>query len=411
LSLGETKALVPVDLVPETASDFPEFRGRQRDGVAYGPALARDWKSSPPRLLWGYPVGGGYAAFAVSGNTAVTIEQRHKREVVVCYDTNTGQELWIYSYPALFSEWRGGDGPRATPTISGSDVFSLGATGRLVCLDRGTGGEKWVTDTLKDNANLTWGMSGSPLVYGQVVVVNPGTQKDSAAGRALVAYDRNTGQEVWQAGNNPAAYCSPMLVTLAGQRQILIFDGKGLAGHEAATGKELWRYPWETMEGINVAQPLLLEGDRLFISSGYNKGCSLLQVSQKNGSWSAAPVWAKETSLALRCRFTSPVAYQGFIYGLDEGILVCLDPSTGKARWKGERYGNGQVLRYEDLLLVLSETGKLALVEANPEKPHELGRFPALEGDKTWNTPALANGKVYVRNHKERACFDLRMQK
>src|SRR5262249_25050083 len=157
---------------------------------------------------------------------------------------------------------------------------SLGATGTLVCLDLTTGQVQWSINILEENDNVRWGMSGSPLVYDQVVVVNPGKQKESAAGRALVAYDRRTGKPVWSAGNTPAGYSSPMLTTLAGRRQILVFDGTGLGGYDADKGTELWRIPWETMNGINVAQPQVLEGNRVFISAAYGMGCAMVEVSE-----------------------------------------------------------------------------------------------------------------------------------
>ena len=390
-------------------SDYPEYRGTLRDGIVHGPLLARDWTLSPPRKLWRQPVGGGYASFAVVGNVAVTIEQRRDKEAVVCYDTATGRERWIHAYDADFSERMGGEGPRATPTIKDGDVYSLGATGMLVCLDAATGKPKWSVNILKkdenseENINVQWGMSGSPLVYDKVVVVNPGKQSPATAGKALVVYDRTTGQPVWSAGDTQAGYSSPMLATLAGQRLVLLFDGKELGGYDAAKGTKLWHHPWKTDFDINVAQPVVLPGDRVFISSGYGKGCAMLKTSDAGGQWSVKELW-KNT--LMRCRFTSPVEYKGHLYGLDEGILACLDAETGKRTWKDGRYGNGQLLLSDGLLVILSEEGDLALVEAKPDAYQELGRMSALKG-RTWNHLALADGKAYVRNHLEMACYDL----
>ena len=235
--------LEPLLVPSDDPQDFPEFRGRRRDGVIHGLALSRDWQTNPPRLMWRQPVGGGFGGFAVAGNAAITLEQRRNQETVVCYDTKTGRERWLYPYEALFEDVQGGNGPRATPTIAGTEVFSLGAAGRLVCLDLLTGQERWATDILQNNPNIKWGMAGSPLVYDRVVVVNPGAQREQARGRALVAYDRATGKQVWTSGETPAGYSSPMLATFAGCRQILIFDGKGLGGYDAGTGKELCATP------------------------------------------------------------------------------------------------------------------------------------------------------------------------
>jgi outer membrane protein assembly factor BamB len=401
---SDAKALSPIRLDEGKPEEIPEFRGRKRDGVVTGPSLQRDWRSRPPRLLWRQPVGGGYSGFAVAGNVAVTLEQRGPEEVVVCYDTATGRERWRYPYPAHFAETLGGEGPRSTPTLSQGDVFSLGATGVLVCLNGNTGAPKWSVNILEGNDNIIWGMAGSPLVYDKLVVVNPGVQTKSLSDKALVAYDRSTGKPVWSAGNRRAGYSSPMLATIADKREILLFDGEGLGGFDAKTGKELWQFKWdETMNGINVAEPIVLDGDRVFISSGYGIGCALVQVSRSGDQWSAKEIWKNK---AMRCRFSNPVLYKGDIYGLDEGFLACLDPKTGKRKWRGGRYGHGQLLLSGDLLVILSETGQLALVEAKPEAYREVASFPAIEG-KTWNYLALMDGKAFVRNHLEMACYDL----
>jgi outer membrane protein assembly factor BamB len=395
----------PVDL-SERPTDYPGYRGRECDGLIHGPDLARDW-NTPPRQLWRHPCGGGYAGFAVAGNGAVTIEQRGDREAVVCYDTDTGLERWVYDYPAHFKEQMGGEGPRATPTIAGGDVYSLGAEGKLVCLDGATGKLKWQVNVLEDNDNIQWGMSSSPLVYDRFVVVDPGNQKNTAKYGTAAAFDRQTGELVWKSGTARASYSSPQLFTLAGKRQLLLFDGEGLAAYDPEKGTGLWRHPWKTNPPVNVAQPIVLPGDRVFVSSHYGLGCAMLQVSlDYSGNWAVKELWKKMT---MRCRFTSPVAddqYQN-LYGLDEGVLVCLDPKDGSRKWRGGNYGHGQLLRAGDLLVIQAEDGDLVLVAVNGDGGHELGRFAALKGH-TWNYPALADGKVYVRNDHEMACYDLR---
>jgi outer membrane protein assembly factor BamB len=398
----------PIELADHPGFDFPEYRGRNRDGAIVIPVwLPEIPKRGYKQADWRHYVGGGYSGFVVVGNVAVTLQQRGENEAVVCYDRYTGGERWQYVYPAHFSERLGGDGPRATPTIYQGDIFSLGATGMLVCLNGSTGDPKWSVNILERNRNVTWGMAGSPLVYDEVVVVNRGAQTEAASGTALIAYDRRTGKPVWSAGSRRAGYSSPMLAMLGGMRQILLLDGEALAGFDSKTGKELWQFKWdETLNGINVAQPLVLDDDRVFISSGYGIGCALVQVTRSADKWSAKQLWKNK---AMRCRFSSPVAYQDFIYGLDEGFLVCLDPKTGQRKWRQGRFGHGQMLRCGGQLAILSETGEMVVLEANAQGYRELGRFQALEG-KTWNYPCLAHGMLFVRNHLEMACYNVKFR-
>jgi outer membrane protein assembly factor BamB len=397
-----------ISLVSQDLNDFPEYRGRNRDGVIHGVSL-ESFDKDKVRQIWRQPCGGGYAGFAIAGQGAVTIEQRGGEEVVVCYEAATGKECWTYPYPAHFKETMGGPGPRATPTIADGDVFSLGATGVLVRLDGSRGKEKWKVNILENNDNVYWGMSGSPLVYDKVVVVNPGVQRESAKGRAVIAYDRETGKEVWAAGGAKAAYSSPMLTTLAGRRLILIFDTDGLAGYDATNGEEvLPHYPWKTDNDINVAQPLVLPDDRLFITSGYGHGCDLVKVAQNGSTFRPSSVWPNAPSKDMRSKFSNPAYHEGYLYGLDESErLACVDAATGKRQWKDGHYGHGQLLLVGDKLVISSETGQLVLVEANPKAFHELGKFQALKGDKTWNCPAMVGKRVFVRNHEEMACYEL----
>jgi outer membrane protein assembly factor BamB len=318
--------------------------------------------------------------------------------------------LWAYRYPAAYrpadvQEALGGPGPRSTPTIVDGKVYALGATGVLNCLDLTTGKPVWKEspNILGSNKNAIWALSGSPLVYDKFVVVSAGKQRPGDADRTLVAYDRDTGKEIWAKGTHRTGYSSPMLATLGGKRQIVLFDGDGIGGYDAEKGDELWWLKWETNQGINVAQPLLLENDRLLVTSGYGVGSAVLKITEKDGKWSAAPEWQNK---GMKCQFTSPVLYEGHAYGLDMGVLVCVDVKDGNRKWKGGRYGHGQLLRSGDLLLVTSEFGDLALVEATPEEYRELGRIKVFNS-KTWNLPALAGGRVYMRNDEEMACYDL----
>ena len=393
-------------MVETSAHDVLEFRGPRRDGIVEGVKLARDWTAHPPKLVWRQPVGGGYAGFVVAGPLAITIEQRRDKEAIVAYDFDSGRERWVFDYPALFSETAGGDGPRATPTIHQGQVYSLGATGVLTCVDLASGRGVWSVNVLEENgaANLDWAMAGSPLVLGEVVLVNPGNQKGTAESRAIAAYDLATGKRAWAAGEAKAGYASLMLASVAGAQQIIIFDGVGLAGFDAAERVELWRVPWNSQFGINASQPVVVGDDRLFITSA--SGAALVQVAAADaGKWTAEIVWKNNK---LKSSYGCPIVFQERVYGIDESLLACLDLASGRQLWKARsgNYGHGQLLLCGDLLVVLAETGELALVEASPEQFHELGRIQAIDG-KTWNNPTLAGSRILVRNHLEMAAYDL----
>jgi outer membrane protein assembly factor BamB len=391
-----------------TEWDVLEYRGPNRDGVIPGPKLARDWSKQPPQLVWRQPVGGGYASFVVAGPMVVTIEQRRDNEAVVAYDIDTGRELWVHAYPALFSEPLGGDGPRATPTLHAGQVYSLGATGVLACLELATGKPHWSLNVLEENrvTNLDWGMAGSPLVYDEKVLVNPGNQNGSERSRSITTFGLDDGKLRHSGGQAKASYASPMLVTLGGVRQVLVFDGVGLAGFDAADCRELWRTPWKSDFDINAAQPIVLADDRVFISSA--AGSAVYQIKQADGAWSAEQVWRTNR---MKCGYACPIEHGGYIYGIDERLLACLDVTDGAIKWKARagQFGHGQLLRRDDLLLVLGEAGELALVEANSAEYRELGRIQAIEG-KTWNNPALIGRRILVRNHLEMAAYDLPLE-
>jgi outer membrane protein assembly factor BamB len=338
----------------------------------------------------------------------VTIEQRGDSEVVVCYDRASGKERWAHSYPAAFrhSEPMGGDGPRATPTIAAGDVFSLGALGDLVCLEGTNGKPRWKVNIIEDCKArvLRWGMSGSPLVLGERVIVCPGINSDSNAGQAVAAYDRKSGKRLWAAGDKPAGYSSPMKATLCGVEQVLLFDARGLAGIDPHDGAELWRRPWLTGMDMNIIQPLVVPGDRVFISSEASNGGALVQVQREGERWSTEVVWQNR---ALGSKFCNPVYYQGHIYGMSNGWMTCLDARTGERAWRGPQHGHGQILLTGDQMLITTEKlGQLVLAAADPKAYRELGRID-LFGGKTWNTPALAGRHLFVRNHNAMACLEL----
>lgn len=387
---------------PVEASYWTDYRGPRRDGHYDERPILTAWPSGGLRPLWKQPVGGGYASFAIARGRAFTIEQRGDREVAAAYDMATGRELWTDSWTGTFRERMGGDGPRATPTWADGHVYVLGGTGELRSLDEASGRVLWRTNILEDAgaSNLQWGMAAAPLVVDDTLVVLPGGRN----GQSVVAYDRATGRRAWAALDDQQAYASPMLVTLAGVRQILVFSASRLAGLTPDRGELLWEYPWKTSFDINASQPLIVGDDRVFVSTGYGTGAAVIELTPAANGLAVREVWR---NIRMKNQFTSSVLHDGFIYGLDESILACVDASTGDLKWKGGRYGYGQVLLASGHLIVLTEGGDLALVRATPERHQELARHPAIDG-KTWNHPAMSGGHLLIRNISEMAAFDLR---
>ena len=383
--------------------DFPQFLGPWRDGRVEGPRLARDWDASPPKELWRREIGEGWSAFAVAGDAAVTQEQRGEREMVVRYDLASGEMVWSHADVAPFTTSLGGNGPRSTPTIADGRVYTLGPSGLLSALDLVDGALVWQRNILDDHeaANMQWGLSGSPLVMnGRVIVQAAG---EDGSGRQVAAYDRDSGELLWAAGEGRGSYGSPLFATLAGVPQVLAVHGGSVSGHDPATGDVLWSSQWPGGQP-KVATPLVLGEDRVLVSAGYGVGSRVYRFEADGaGGITAEQEWE---SLRLKSKFANMVLYDGVIYGLDDGILAAVDPATGERLWKRGRYGHGQIVLSHGLLVIQTEKGDVVLVEATPDEHRELGRLAAL-GDKTWNPPTLAGNRLLVRNHREAVCYEL----
>jgi len=388
---------VPSVLKP---AEWPGFRGPGRDGVAHGVRINTDWASSPPVPLWHRPIGPGWSSFAVSGDLLYTQEQRGEDEIVACYRVGNGEPIWRHRDKVRFWESNGGAGPRATPTLVNGRVYAFGATGILNALDAGNGSVVWSRDVAADADRKVpmWGFSSSPLVVHDLVVV--------AASGKLVAYDIVTGKPRWLGPDLPGSYSSPHPATIAGVEQILLLTAAGATSVSPADGKVLWQHSWP--EGTTIVQPAMTsDGDVLMNSLSATGGLGIrrLAVAQGAAGWTVTERW---TSTGLKPYFNDFVVHNGHAYGFDGAILSCIDLQDGKRKWKGGRYGDGQLvlLPDQDLLLVVSEEGELVLVKATPDQFTEVARVKAIDG-KTWNHPVLVRDFLLVRNGEEMAAFKL----
>jgi outer membrane protein assembly factor BamB len=401
--------VVPVADIPvnaaETSLNWPGFRGPNRDGVLRGVRIDTDWSSKPPVAIWRRPVGPGWSSFAVRDNFVYTQEQRGNDELVSCYNLTTGKPVWLHKDAARFWESNAGAGPRGTPTLSGDRVYTFGATGIVNALNIRDGSVIWTRNAATDTKTKTpiWGFASSPLVVGDVVIV--------ATAGALIGYDAANGNPRWSGpATDRGGYSSPHLVTIKDVPQVLLMNGEGVTSVNPADGKLLWKYGWE---GDSIVQPALTSDGDVLLGSGSGLGSEVgvrrLAVAHAADAWTTQERW---TSAGLKPYFNDFIVHKDLAFGFDGSNLACIDLKTGDRKWKGESYGHGQIvlLGDQDLLLVVSEKGEVALVKANADQFTELARFKAVEG-KTWNHPVLVGDTLLVRNDREMAAFKLNLAK
>lgn len=399
---------LPVDAtatttVTENEEDWPAFRGRHRDGRLVGYKIKTNWDLSPPKELWRHRIGPGWSSFAIVGDRVYTQEQRGEDEYVVCYDALSGAEVWSHHDATRFMEVIAGAGPRATPTVEAGRLFALGANGRLNCLDAATGKLNWSQDLVADTkaAVPQWGFASSPLIAHGLVIVFAGAPEK----KSVVAYRADTGKLAWTTGEGALSYGSAQLASIDGVDQVLMVTDVGLLAFDPEAGGELWRHSWLAKDIARVVQPALI-GDRdVLIGTGMGLGTRRIRVEHNGNEWKTEEIW---TSREIKPYYNDLVISGEHLYGFDGNIFMCVSTQDGSRKWRARGYGNGQVLLLADqsLLLVLTEQGEVALVEATPEKHVEIARFKAIEG-KTWNHPVVCRGKLYVRNAEEIAAFML----
>ena len=399
-AIAEPTGTPPAPEPAPTRADWPGFRGPNRDSLIRGIRIEPDWSQSPPVELWRRPIGPGWSSFAVDGDLLYTQEQRGEDEIVACYNITTGEPVWSHRDAVRFWESIGGAGPRATPTLSDGRLYTFGATGILNALNAADGTVLWSRNAGSDAGAKVpiWGFSSSPLVTDDLVIV--------AVPGQLVASDLATGDLRWLGPAGGDGYSSPHLATIHGVSQVLLMSGTGAAGVAPANGRLLWEHPWPT--SARIVQPALTADGDVLMSAGESSGVRRVAISHGPDRWTAEERW---TSFRLKPYFNDFVIHKGHAYGFDGRILASIDLNAGERKWKGGRYGHGQLvlLPDQDLLLVLSEEGELALVKATPGKFTELAKFPAITG-KTWNHPVLAGDILLVRNGQEMAAFRLPLE-
>lgn len=411
----------PVDLLTTTSADFSQFLGPGRTGAVENLALDDNWQQQSPQRLWSHGVGEGWSGFAAVNGYAVTMEQRGEQEWVTCYQVKTGELCWKHVIQARHQTFLGGVGPRSTPTIDEGNVYALGATGILRCLQGSSGRLIWqqdllqlaATDLTADLKAVAWGRSASPLLVDDKVVIPLGGPVDGPK-ISLIALDKKTGKPLWRSGDRQVSYSSPTVMTLAGQRQVVTVNEDNVSGHDLQTGQVLWEHDWDghSNAAASVSQPVAIAEDRLLLSKGYQQGAMVICIEptgKKNSSYPyvATPTWVNPS--VLKTKFTNVALLDGFAYGLSDGILECVDLDDGTRRWKRGRYGHGQLLRVGRQLLVLSEKGTLYLVALSPQGLQVVGEIEVVQ-QKCWATLCLYGNQLLVRSVDQIACYELPIQ-
>jgi outer membrane protein assembly factor BamB len=380
--------------------EWPQWLGPNRDGISRETGLLKSWPETGPKVLWRIPLGEGYSGISVSQRRVYTLCSTGDDEFVVCFDAANGKQTWRVRTDSTFKDTNG-NGPRSTPTIHGEMVYALGARGQLYALNAKNGKTNWRHDLKKEfnsSGPSDGGYSTSPLVEGDMLLVETGGN-----GSAFVAFDKKTGAVIWKAESDSAAFASPVAITVEGRRQIIFFSAEGAVAVSPQNGQVFWRLPWKTSYNVNATTPLFIAPDKVFISSGYDVGAALLKIKTPGETATVEEIWKSKDMQNI---FATSILRENYLYGFDKATLKCIDVNSGEEKWKQRGFGVGSLIYADGHLIVLGDKGKLALVEATPVEYRERGSVDLLDG-RCITVPALAGGKLFVRNTKELVCVDL----
>ena len=384
------------------AADWPQWRGPARDGISAETELLEQWPVGGPPLLWKTNgLGEGYSSVAVSGGRVFTQGQKQRQQFIMALDEETGAKLWETPLGNSYRHGRG-NGPRGTPTVNQGNVYALGGEGSLICVEAATGKKLWYTHLLKrfGGRNTSWGISESPLVDGNRVIVNAG-----GSGASVVALDKKNGNLIWKSQSDEAGYSSAVAAQAGGISHYIVLTGEAAVGLRADNGRLLWRYERVSNRTANVATPIV-RGDYVFVSSDYGTGGALLELTADRGDIEPREVYFNRD---MRNHYSSSVLVGDYLYGYSSRILTCMNFKTGEVAWRDRSVGKGQLIHADGRLYLLSEDGVVGLVEATPEGYREKSRFSIGRGDyPTWTLPAIANGKLFLRDQDTLYCYNVK---
>lgn len=381
-------------------ADWPQWLGANRTGISSETGLLTTWTKDGPTVVWEKELGEGFSGISVADGRVYTMFSAGEDEFVICLNEETGEEIWRFKTGAKFYERQGGNGPRSQPTVDGERVFVLSAEGWLYALNAKDGKKLWLVDLYDGLGSRVpkFGFSTSPLVENDLLLLEVGTRQGT-----FIALDKTNGAVQWASQRDIVSYSSPIAVDIAGIRQVVFVSGEAAVGLSPTDGSLYWRFPWQTSYDLNVATPIFVAPDRIFISSGYDHGAALLQIEPQGEGLSVKKVWE---SRGMKNHFGTSLLIGGYIYGFDNAILKCIEAETGKEQWRRRGYGKGSLISADGHLIILSDKGKLALAEISPTNFSEKVSAQVLSG-KCWTPPTLANGKIFVRDMHKIVCMDV----
>jgi len=384
------------------AADWPQFRGSQREGIGSEEDLLTSWSESQPTVVWRQSIGTGYSAVTAVGDRLYTMDADESQEHVLCLDAATGKTLWKIEAGEFVQAELGDGGPRSTPTVVDEVVYTATSQSRLLALDAKDGSLLWAKDLTEWGKVPRFGYAVSPLVDGDVVIVEVG-DKDKSPG--VVALDKKSGELRWSSLEGPAGYSSALPVEIGGVRQYVLFRRAGQEAVSLSTaGEVLWRFP--TPKALaSIVMPIFMAPDRIFLSTSDDQfGGHMIRIRRQGEVFAAEEIWSERL---MRNHFNTSVVVNEHLYGFDNGTLRCLDAASGERRWAKRGFGKGSAVAADTLLFVLSDAGLAALVRATPEGYQELGRLQVMEG-RSWTAPSIANGRLYLRDFDEIVSLELR---
>jgi len=386
--------------VASNAPDWYQWRGPNRDGISNEKGWLSVWPEEGPKVLWKTSVGVGYSTVSVNNGRVYTMGNLEKTDTIYCLDENTGTEIWKHSYRCV-TESGGHPGPASTPTVDGKYVYTLSREGHFFCINADSGKVIWSKHVKKDFGAKSpeWDYSSSPLILSKMIIVDVGMTLalDKATGN-LIWKTKDYG-DAWKIKSYGGGYSSPFAFDVNGSQRLAVFNSSGLVILDPENGRELALHPWKTSYNINAVTPIVSD-DKIFISSGYNVGCALVQFSGDK----LDIVWQNKN---MKNHFNSCVLWEGHLYGFDETTLKCLDFQTGGVKWKQRGLGKGSLMLADSKLIMMGDKGDLAIAAASPESFKEISRTKVLSG-LCWTVPVLSGGKLYCRNHEgDLVCLDV----